>query len=155
MKYLKLMALFATICLFNINGQAQLKKIATIEKVKTFANGTIVMSKTITDYTETYSITLNNGSSLYDDIVFHLGTKEESIKNLNDLSLALKDGKMIDIYEFSACGQDYKLSYHKVLNSPCFKICYSHSTNSNDYATLPDIAINNMLEYLQNINSKE
>lgn len=150
MKYFKAIALFATICLFNINGHAQLKKIATIEKVKTFANGSITMNKTITDYTETYSITLKNGSSLYDDIVFHLGTKEESIKNLNDLSLALKNGKMIDIYEFSACEQDYRLSYHKILNSPCFKISYSHSTNSNDYATLQDIAITNILEYMIN-----
>lgn len=153
MKYLRFIALFSIIYLLKIDGYAQLEKIATIEKVKTFANGTIIMNKTITDSTETYSITLNNSSNLHNNIVFHLGTKEESIKNLDDLSYALKNGGMIDVYRFSACGQDYHLSYHKILNSICFKISYIQSVSDSDYATLPMNTIDDILEFMQNYNN--
>ena len=92
---LKLMFLLAVLCLFNIDSYGQLKKTGTVEKVKLFHNGSVPLCKSILNdpSIEIYSVVLSNWSSLYDDIVLYLGTKDELIKNLSDLSLALKDGK--------------------------------------------------------------
>lgn len=39
---------------------AQLKKVAKIEKVKSFTNGSVALNKTIIDEVEVYSVTLPN-----------------------------------------------------------------------------------------------
>ena len=152
MKYLRLLVLITTVCFVNVDGYAQLKKTGNVEKVRSFTNGTVVLNKVIIDSIELYSVTLPTGSKYYDNIVFWLGTKEELIKNLSDLSLALKDGKKGDFYEFSSCGQDYHLSYDKILGSVCFKVSYPYSAN-NDYARFLKITIDDILEYMQNYNN--
>lgn len=151
---LKLMFLFAVLCLFNIDSYGQLKKTGTVEKVKLFHNGSVPLCKSILNdpSIEIYSVVLSNWSSLYDDIVLCLGTKDELIKNLSDLSLALKDGEKGDVYEFSAWGQDYHLSYHKVLGDVCFKVRHTYSTND-DYGNFYKTTIDDILEYIQNNNN--
>ena len=152
MKYLRLLVLITTVCFVNVDGYAQLKKTGNVEKVRSFTNGTVVLNKVIIDSIELYSVTLPTGSKYYDDIVFWLGTREELLKNLSDLSLALKDGKKGDFYEFSVCGQDYHLSYHKVLGQVCFKVREPYSTGD-DYANFYKDTIEDILEYMQNYNN--
>ena len=150
MKFLRLFVLIVIVGLLNVDGYAQLEKTGSIEKVRTFTNGTVFLTKTIIDSVELYSVTLQNVSKYHDNIVFWLGTKEELVQNLSDLSLALKDGKKGDFYEFSSCGQDYRLSYHKVLGSVCFEVSYPYSVN-NDRARFFKITIDDILEYMQTI----
>lgn len=150
MKYLILLVLIITVCFVNVEGYAQLKKTGTVEKVKSFTNGSVILNKTIIDSVELYSVTLKNGSKYYDNIVFWLGTRDELLKNLSDLSLALKDGKKGDFYEFSVCGQDYHLSYHKVLGQVCFNVSHPYSAN-NDYGSFFKITIDDILEYMQSL----
>ena len=51
---------------------AQLKKVAKIEKVKSFTNGSVALNKTIIDEVEVYSVTLPNNSKYHQPIVFFL-----------------------------------------------------------------------------------
>ena len=46
------------------------KKVAKIEKVKSFTNGSVALNKTIIDEVEVYSVTLPNNSKYHQPIVF-------------------------------------------------------------------------------------
>lgn len=151
MKLLKLLFLVSAIYLINTNCYGQLKKTGSVEKVKSFTYGSVLLTKsTVKDSIEIYSVVLGNNSKYYDNIVLWLGTKEEMLNNLTVLSLALKDGKEGDVYEFSACGYDYHLSYLKRLGSVSFKVRNTHST-SDDYGCFQKITIDDILEYMQNM----
>lgn len=130
----------------NTNIHAQLKKVAKVEKVKSFSSGTIVLNKSILDDVEVYSVTLQNNSKFYGPIIFWLGDKNEMIKNLNDLSKCLEEGEKGDVFEFSACGQDYQLSVSRTLGSKCFKIWETIAT-SQDYGRFFKVTIDDILEF--------
>lgn len=149
MRILKYLAIvMAFLCINNGAIYAQLKKAAEIEKVKSFTNGSVALHKTKTDLGEVYSVTLNNNSKLLDDVVFYLGNKEEMLKNLQDLSAALAEGKKGDVFDFSACGRDYHLAYGKVLGQVCFKISTPASISS-DFGRFYKATIDDILEYFQ------
>ncbi|WFE86165.1 hypothetical protein [Parabacteroides chongii] len=101
---------------------AQLKKVAKIEKVKSFTNGSVALNKTIIDEVEVYSVTLPNNSKYHQPIVFFLGSKDEMIKNLKDLSEALETGTKGEVFDFTVCGKKYQLSFSRSLGQKCFKI---------------------------------
>lgn len=148
MNYVKTFLLFlAMIVIFPICVNAQLRKTANIEKVKSFTNGSVPLNKTTTtDSISIYSVTLRNNSKFHQDVVFFLGNKEDMIKNLEDLSTALKNGKKGDNFDFSANGVDYNLSYDKVLGQVCFRIHKSLST-STDFGRLYKVTIDDIIEY--------
>ena len=56
---------------------AQLKKTATIEKLKSFTNGSVTLTKTMTEKGDTYSVILRNNSKFHDPVIFLLGDKEQ------------------------------------------------------------------------------
>lgn len=143
----------AMIIIFPACINAQLRKTASIEKVKSFTNGSVILNKTTTtDSVSVYSVTLRNNSKFHQDIVFFLGNKEDVIKNLEDLSTALKNGKKGDNFDFSAIGVDYKLSYDKVLGQVCFRIRKSLST-STDFGRLYKTTIDDIIGYLNKTES--
>ena len=149
MKLFKFFAvLTAVLCLGNINTYAQLKKAANIEKVKSFTNGSVVLHKTTMDSGEVYSVTLRNNSKHLENIVFYLGNKEEMLKNLTDLSMALKEGKKGDVFDFSACDKDYNLAYGKVLGQVCFTVSTPFSI-STDFGRFFKATIDDILEFFQ------
>lgn len=131
-----------------LNSHAQLKKTANIEKVKSFTNGSVVLYKTITDSIVLYSVTLKNNSRLHESIVFFLGNKEDTLKNLHDFSNALNDGKKGDIFNFTANGAEYNLSYDKVLGQICFKVRKSYSTSS-DFGRIYKATIDDIIEFME------
>lgn len=149
-----IVVLTAFLCLGSINSYAQLKKAATIEKVKSFTNGSVILHKTIMDGGEIYSVTLRNNSKHLDNIILYLGNKEEMLKNFPDLSFALKDGKKGDVFDFSACGKDYHLAYGKVLGQVCFKVSTPVSI-SVDFGRFYKVTIDDILEYFQEGKEKE
>lgn len=53
---------------------------------------------------------------------------------------------------FQHGGQDYHLSYHKVLGDVCFKVRHTYSTND-DYGNFYKTTIDDILEYMQNNNN--
>lgn len=130
----------------NIYTYAQLKKTAQIEKVKSFTNGSVVLNKTISNNTEIYSVTLPNNSEYHQPIVFFLGNKDEMIKNLQDLSNALENGEKGEIFDFSACGKDYQLSFSKTLGQKCFKI-WEPANTSSDFGRFFKATIDDILEF--------
>lgn len=133
------------------NVHAQLRKTANIEKVKSFTNGSVVLNRTTADSTSIYSVTLRNNSKFHGNIVFFLGNKEDMIKNLNDLSDALKNGKKGDNFDFSSIGEEYNLSYDKVLGQVCFRIRKPHSTSS-DFGRLYKATIDDIIAYIEKEN---
>ncbi|MBQ8361965.1 MAG: hypothetical protein IJX44_08490 [Bacteroidaceae bacterium] len=132
---------------------AQLKKVAKVEKVKSFSSGTVILNKSILDEVEVYSVTLQNNSKFYGPIVFWLGNKNEMIKNLNDLSKCLEEGEKGDVFEFSACGQDYQLSVSRTLGSKCFKIWETIATSQN-YGRFFKVTIDDILEFYSKEDTK-
>lgn len=58
-----------------IYTKAQLKKVAKIEKVKSFTNGSVVLNKTIIDEVKVYSVTLPNNSKYHQPIVLNMVVK--------------------------------------------------------------------------------
>ena len=82
MKTIKLyLLLLAILTALPISLQAQLKKTANVEKVKSFTNGSVTLFKTTTaSGGVVYSVTLRNNSKYLDDIVLFLGNKEDMIK---------------------------------------------------------------------------
>ncbi len=140
-------ALVFTLAMPN-NVNAQLRKTANIEKVKSFTNGSVVLNRTTADSTSIYSVTLRNNSKYHESIVFFLGNKEDMIKNLNDLSDALKSGKKGDTFEFSSIGEKYHLSYDKVLGQVCFRIRKPHSISS-DFGRLYKATIDDIIAYFE------
>ena len=137
-----------SIVLFSTNFQtyAQLKKTAKIEKVKSFTNGSVVLNKTIVNNIEVYSVTLKNNSQYHQPIVFYLGNKEEMIQNLKDLSNSLGSGEKGDVFDFSACGKDYQLSFSHTLGQKCFKIWEPMNT-SVDFGRFFKATIDDILTY--------
>ena len=153
MKNLKYLVIIITFLFVN-NGTvyAQLKKTSEIEKVKSFTNGSISLYKTKTDLGEIYSVTIPNNSKYYKNIVLFLGTKDEMLKNLQDLSEALANGKKGDNFEFSVWGQDYHLVYRDyLLGGVCFDISTPGSTSSN-FGRFYKMTIDDILKYLQENN---
>lgn len=85
------------LCVVPMASFAQLKKTATIEKLKSFTNGSVTLTKTMTEKGDTYSVILRNNSKFHDSVIFLLGDKETTIKNLQDFSEALKNAKKVSI----------------------------------------------------------
>ena len=135
--------LSSTVCVF-----AQLKKTAKIEKVKSFTAGSVALNKTSIDGVEVYSVTLPNNSKYHQPIVFFLGNKNEMIKNLQDLSDALEEGKKGEVFDFSACGKNYQLSFSRTLGQKCFKIWEPINT-SNDFGRFFKATIDDILEFMK------
>lgn len=81
------------LCVVPMASFAQLKKTATIEKLKSFTNGSVTLTKTMTEKGDTYSVILRNNSKFHDPVIFLLGDKETTIKNLQDFSETLKNAK--------------------------------------------------------------
>lgn len=132
----------------NVCVYAQLKKTAKIEKIKSFTNGSVILNKTTVDGVEVYSVTLPNNSKYYQPIVFFLGNKDEMIKNLHDLSDALERGEKGEVFDFSACGKNYQLSFSRTLGQKCFKIWEPINT-SNDFGRFFKATIDDILEFIE------
>lgn len=130
---------------------AQLKKVAKIEKVKSFTNGSVALNKTIIDEVEVYSVTLPNKSKYHQPIVFFLGSKDEMIKNLKDLSEALETGTKGEVFDFTVCGKKYQLSFSRSLGQKCFKI-WEPINVSSDYGRFFKATMDDILEYIENKN---
>lgn len=130
---------------------AQLKKVAKIEKVKSFTNGSVALNKTIIDEVEVYSVTLPNNSKYHQPIVFFLGSKDEMIKNLKDLSEALETGTKGEVFDFTVCGKKYQLSFSRSLGQKCFKI-WEPINVSSDYGRFFKATMDDILEYIENKN---
>lgn len=128
---------------------AQLKKVAKIEKVKSFTNGSVALNKTIIDEVEVYSVTLPNNSKYHQPIVFFLGSKDEMIKNLKDLSEALETGTKGEVFDFTVCGKKYQLSFSRSLGQKCFKI-WEPINVSSDYGRFFKATMDDILEYIEN-----
>lgn len=137
----------------NVCTYAQLKKSAKIEKVKSFTNGSVVLHKTIMTDT-VYSVTLPNNSKYHQPIIFYLGNKDEMIKNLQDLSHALEVAVKGEIFDFSACGQDYHLSFSRTLGQKCFKI-WEPINVSSDYGRFYKATIDDILEFFLKENGEK
>lgn len=140
--------------LLNVNCYAQLKKtnsglrkIGTIEKVKSFQMGVVVLGKAYDSSTELFFLNLANLSSYHEAIVLELGTKEEMIVNLNDLSKALEEGKKGEVFEFSANGENYTFSYNKFLGQRCFDVRKPYSVKS-DRARLFKTTIDDIIDFI-------
>lgn len=140
--------LLLTLCIFicGITGNAQLRKSATVEKVKTFTNSSVRLDKSIIDDEDIYSVTLKNNSKYFEPIILFLGTKDDMLKNLEDFSAALEEGKKGEIFEFQSCGQKYQLTFHKVLGQRCFKVWEEHNVQS-DYGNFYKATIDDILKY--------
>ena len=131
----------------NVETYAQLKKAAKIEKVKSFTNGSVTLHKTILNNTEVYSVTLKNNSQYHQPVVFYLGNKDEMIQNLKDLSNSLENGQKGEVFDFSACGQDYQLSFSHTLGQKCFKVREPIST-STDFGRFFKVTIDDILAFI-------
>lgn len=142
--FISVFFLSSTVCAF-----AQLKKTAKIEKIKSFTVGSVALYKTSLDGVEVYSVTLPNNSKYHQPVVFYLGNKDEMIKNLQDLSDALEEGEKGEVFEFSACGENYHLSFSRALGQKCFKIWESISA-SNDFGRFFKTTIDDILEFMKN-----
>lgn len=108
------------LCVVPMASFAQLKKTATIEKLKSFTNGSVTLTKTMTEKGDTYSVILRNNSKFHDPVIFLLGDKETTIKNLQDFSEALKNAKKGEHFDFEVMGQTYSLAYSTTLGQKCF-----------------------------------
>lgn len=135
----------------NVSIFAQLKKKAKVENVRSFTNGSVSLNKTTLDGIEVYSVTLPNNSKYHQPIIFFLGSKDEMIKNLYDLSNALERGEKGEVFDFSACGKNYQLSFGLILGQKCFKIWEPINT-SHDYGCFFKATIDDILDFLENTN---
>ena len=122
--FISVFFLSSTVCVF-----AQLKKTAKIEKVKSFTAGSVALNKTSLDGVEVYSVTLPNNSKYHQPIVFFLGNKGE-------------------VFDFSACGKNYQLSFSRTLGQKCFKIWEPINT-SNDFGRFFKATIDDILEFMK------
>ena len=130
---------------------AQLKKVAKIEKVKSFTNGSVALNKTIIDEVEVYSVTLPNNSKYHQAMVFFLCSYDEMFKNLKDLSEALETGTKGEVFDFTVCGKKYQLSFSRSLGQKCFKI-WEPINVSSDYGRFFKATMDDILEYIENKN---
>lgn len=130
----------------NVSTYAQLKKVAKIERIKSFTNGSVTLYKTIVSNAEVYYVTLPNNSTYHQPVVFYLGSQDEMIKNLQDLSVALETGKKGEIFDFSACGKDYQLTFSRTLGQKCFKI-WEPMNVASDYGRFFKATIDDILKF--------
>lgn len=152
--------LFALVLTFAIPlvSNAQLKKSSEIEKVRSFTNGTVTLFKTtiiddfelLNDTIEIYAVKLPNVSTYHSPVVLYLGAKEDMLKNLQDFSDALNNGKKGESFEFDVLNQKYYLSFGKVLGQRCFLVSEPYSS-SNDYGRFFKSTIDDIIEYFNNI----
>lgn len=149
MKRIKALILIAILTVMPVtNSYAQIKKVANIEKVKSFTYGSVVLNKTTIDSVAIYSVTLENNSSIHESIVLFLGNRDDMLKNLHDFSETLKNGKKGDVFDFTAAGTEYNLSYDKVLGQVCFKVSTPHSTSS-DFGRLLKKTIDDIIKFME------
>ena len=149
-----LMLIFATPFVVN----AQLKKSSEIEKVRSFTNGTVALFKTtiiddfelLNETIEIYAVKLPNVSTYHSPIVLYLGTKENMLKNLQDFSDALNNGKKGESFEFDVLNKKYYLSFGKVLGQRCFLVSEPYSS-SNDYGRFFKSTIDDIIEYFKKV----
>lgn len=151
MNIVRIILLATYLSIFGVTCNAQLRKSVTVEKVKTFTNGSVRLNKSIIEEDEVYSVTLKNNSRYFEPIVLFLGTKDEMLTNLKDLSAALEEGKKGEIFDFQSCGQNYQLTFHKVLGQRCFKVWEEHNVQS-DFGNFYKSTIDDIIEYF---NKKE
>lgn len=150
--------LFALVLTFAIPlvSNAQLKKSSDLERIKSFTNGSVSLYKSTiigeasNDTIEIYLVTLFNNSRYYDNVVLFLGEKEDMLKNLQDFSDALKNGKKGESFEFDVWGHKYILSYRLVLGQRCFKVSTPNSS-SHDFGNFFKSTIDDIIEYFNNI----
>lgn len=150
--YLKCILISVLFLSSNVCVFAQLKKTAKIEKVKSFTIGSVYLYKTTLEGAEVgaevYYVTLRNNSSYYQPIVLYLGNKDEMIKNLHDLSDALDKGKKGEVFDFSACGKNYHLSFSRAAGQKCFKVWEPIST-SDDFGRFFKSTIDDILDFME------
>lgn len=151
MKHLKFILILLAAAFVVLPTEAQLKKSASVEKVKTFSNGSVPLYKSVLDDVVVYSVTLKNNSRHFDPIVLFLGTKEEMISNLKDFSAALNDGKKGEIFEFECCGRKYEMSFHKVIGKKCFKVWEENNIQS-DFGNFFKSTIDDILNFIEKEN---
>ena len=130
----------------SLSANAQLRKSSETERIKAFTNGSVTLFKSTTDMGEVYSVKLPNASKYHSDVILFLGSKEVMLKNLNDLYEALECGKKGESFTFTACGQNYHLSYDKVIGQVCFRVCEEYSTNY-DFGRFYQATISDIIEY--------
>ena len=135
-------------------SNAQLKKTAEIEKVRTFTTGTVTLLKTTIEDVELYAVSLPNNSKYYNNVVLWLGNKEEMLTNLNAFSETLGNGKKGEVFEFTSCGYEYTFSYRTVFGQRCFKVSEPFST-SQDFGNLYKTTVDDIIKYFDNIDKKE
>lgn len=135
------------LCIVPMASFAQLKKTATTERLKSFTNGSVTLTKTMTEKGDTYSVILRNNSKFHDPVIFLLGDKETTIKNLQDFSEALKSAKNGEHFDFEVMGLTYSLAYSTTLGQKCFKVWEPNSISS-DFGRLYKATIDDIIKYL-------
>ena len=150
-KLLLCLALFTT----SMTISAQLKKVAKIERIKSFTNGSVQLYKTKVKDIDFYYVTLRNNSSIHQPINFHLGNASNLIKNLEQLKDGFNEAEKGEIFEFSANGENYTLTISSTLGMKCYKIYEETSVSNTDYARLYKATIEDMIEYLNKGNSDD
>ena len=146
--------LFALVLTFAIPlvSNAQLKKLADNEKIRSFTNGSVGLFKTTIDDKEFYYVTLLNNSRYYNHVVLYLGDKQEMLKNLEDFSETLKNGMKGETFEFQAGVFEYIFSYRTVLGQRCFKVNTPNSS-SQDFGNFYKSTIDDIIEYFNKIDN--
>lgn len=142
--YRVLLSVLILACLQSI-GFAQLRKSSKTEKILTITMADHLY-KTDIDGVEIYSLSLPNASKYYDPVLLYLGTYQEMISNLKDLSAAIEAGEKGEIFDFQNSGFQYTLVFHRVIGQKCFKVYREHSTSS-DYGNLFRYTTDRILEY--------
>ena len=145
MKQIRNIIMAWLLCVVPMASFAQLKKTATIEKLKSFTNGSVTLTKTMTEKGDTYSVILRNNSKFHDPVIFLLGDKETTIKNLQDFSEALKNAKKGEHFDFEVMGQTYSLAYSTTLGQKCFKVWEPNGISS-DFGRLYKATIDDMIK---------
>lgn len=139
-----LLGVFILAC-FQSTGFAQLRKSSKTEKLITI-NMADHLYKTDIDGMEIYSLSLPNASKYYEPVLLYLGTYQEMISNLKDLSAAIEAGEKGEIFDYQSSEFQYTLVFHRVLGQKCFKVYRKHSTNS-DYGNLFKYTTDRILEH--------
>lgn len=149
MKTFKLLNIFIIVlCLIPQTLYSQLKKTSEIEKVKSFTNGSIILSKIKINEVYIYALTIPNNSKYHEDIVFYLGEEKDVLNNLKDFLHALNTSKNGDNFDFTVLSKKYYLSFDAVLGQKCFRIRNEIST-SPDFGRLYKATIIDIIEYLE------
>ena len=142
--YRALLSVLILAC-FQTVGFAQLRKVGKTEKILTITMADHLYKDEI-EGVEFYSLSLPNASKYYNPVVLYLGTYQEMISNLKDLSAAIEAGEKGEVFDFQSCGFKYTLVFHRVIGQKCFKVYKEHSTSS-DYGNLYRYTTDRILEY--------